>query len=359
MAIIVGTDFSEASARAAELGVELARTFEDGVVIAHVFEPPVEDPLSLSTDIRVYEKRMQEDAGSRLEKEAGALRSQGVEVTQRFQVGAPHEALVALGRELPARMLVLGTHGRGAVGRALFGSVAQRVLLADEADCPEAADLPFLERDVRNVVGDIPGEGAVEVRLEPVWGERSRRLAEVAEARGADLLVVGTHQRRGPGHRWTPSTAEVVARVGQTPVLAVPAPASAAAERSVAAIRSVLVATDFSEAGNHAIPFAYGLVNAPGGVVHLCHAVGNGSPAQAEIPVRLRALVPIDATQRGIATRLEVISGPVLPRLAELAHRLDVDAVCVGSRGRERGSVAKALMQQAGKPVLVVPAPLD
>ena len=51
-----------------------------------------------------------------------------VPYTVRWVVGAPAEEIVrAAGRD-KAQMIVMGTHGHGAVGRAILGSVAQKVV---------------------------------------------------------------------------------------------------------------------------------------------------------------------------------------------------------------------------------------
>lgn len=46
-------------------------------------------------------------------------------------VGSPTKELLAAAIRQKAQLIVMGTHGRGLVGRALMGSVAQRVV----ADC--------------------------------------------------------------------------------------------------------------------------------------------------------------------------------------------------------------------------------
>lgn len=46
-------------------------------------------------------------------------------------VGSPAKELLAAATRQGAQLIVMGTHGRGLVGRALMGSVAQRVV----ADC--------------------------------------------------------------------------------------------------------------------------------------------------------------------------------------------------------------------------------
>jgi nucleotide-binding universal stress UspA family protein len=48
--------------------------------------------------------------------------------------GVPHEEIVALAEAERADLVVIGTHGRGGLGRAVLGSVADRVVRL--APCP-------------------------------------------------------------------------------------------------------------------------------------------------------------------------------------------------------------------------------
>jgi nucleotide-binding universal stress UspA family protein len=48
--------------------------------------------------------------------------------------GVPHQEIVALARDERADLIVIGTHGRGGINRALLGSVADRVVRL--APCP-------------------------------------------------------------------------------------------------------------------------------------------------------------------------------------------------------------------------------
>jgi len=102
---------------------------------------PVDSPDALSTgfgrhagpapaagheDAAVAEARRQLDA------EAAAL---GIEDAQRTVVlGAAGPAICALAEELPASVIVIGSHGRGGLRRAMLGSVSDH--LVRRAACP-------------------------------------------------------------------------------------------------------------------------------------------------------------------------------------------------------------------------------
>ena len=58
--------------------------------------------------------------------------TQDVEISGVLRAGIPDEEICRLADELGADMIVIGTHARGAVARALLGSVAQRVVRASK-----------------------------------------------------------------------------------------------------------------------------------------------------------------------------------------------------------------------------------
>jgi len=143
-------------------------------------------------------------------------------------------------------------------------------------------------------------------------------------------------------------------------------------------ILTVLAPTDLSAIGNAAVPHAYALLRATGGVVELCHvheyAIPDPSYAyalpdrlsaadRAALVAQLRALVPAEAEELGITTHVSVIDGgKTAETIVAAAERLNVDAISLGSHGRGGvakallGSVADAVVRQAHRPVLVVPA---
>src|SRR6185436_15381482 len=142
-------------------------------------------------------------------------------------------------------------------------------------------------------------------------------------------------------------------------------------------ILTVLAPTDLSDIGNAAIPHAYALLRATGGVVELCFVAEHGLPhpayvydlpdrltaaERAQIEKQLRALVPADAAGLGITTHVSVIDGgKPAETIVAAAERLNVDAISIGSHGRSGvaraviGSVAEAVVCGARRPVLIVP----
>jgi nucleotide-binding universal stress UspA family protein len=105
-------------------------------VLLHVLvETPLysEGPLSGHRTREVYKA-----AAAWAEKElagwARGAHDAGLTVRTVVKTGAPHDVIVAVATELGADLIVLGTHGRGGINRALLGSVADRVVRL--AACP-------------------------------------------------------------------------------------------------------------------------------------------------------------------------------------------------------------------------------
>jgi nucleotide-binding universal stress UspA family protein len=232
---------------------------------------------------------------------------------------------------------------------------------------PDADVERLLERDVAAMVGNVDGEGEVRFRTYLALGRLADHLAELADAERADLVVVGTHHRRGPARLWSVSSG--VLHLGHVSVATVPtSPGTLLGPEGLPEVRRVLVATDLSETTGWTVAFAYALLARGGGDVHLLHVVQapgreeERSDADAELARRLRALAPAAAELEGIATHVEIVHGTVVAGICAAAERLGADVVCVGSRGESAvkgllGSAVAAVLRECARPVLVVRPP--
>ncbi len=113
--VLVSTDFSQSAERAAELATSLAACAGGTLTAMAVADA-------------------QDDARERLASivDSAAERVRVAEPVVR--TGAPGEAIAAEARESGATCLVVGTHGRGALGEAFLGSVS--MYLVRSAPCP-------------------------------------------------------------------------------------------------------------------------------------------------------------------------------------------------------------------------------
>jgi nucleotide-binding universal stress UspA family protein len=217
-------------------------------------------------------------------------------------------------------------------------------------------------------------------RIEPHLGRVGDGLAGLAAEVHADLLVVGSRGRPALERFWDGSVARQALHAAAMSVACVPAP-SAAGVTVVPRLKTVLAATDFSEIGNGAIPLAYAAAS-PGATVHLLHVVDPGRPhldahgvfqpnlsettleAMNAAEKRLAELVPTDASGKGVSTRVHALAAEdAWQAICQLAERLSVDVICLGTHGRTGlakaalGSVAARVLANSRRPLLLTRAP--
>jgi nucleotide-binding universal stress UspA family protein len=73
-------------------------------------------------------EKIRKDAEEYLRSVAAGLRGRGVRVTVQVRFGDAVAGILAGAREVDADLIAMSTHGRGGLGRLLFGSVAEAVL---------------------------------------------------------------------------------------------------------------------------------------------------------------------------------------------------------------------------------------
>jgi nucleotide-binding universal stress UspA family protein len=134
--IVVPTDFSACAEEAWVLAQRLARAVGAELVLVHVL---VETALYDETPFTMERVRNVHEAARRwaqetLDKRAAKAKGEGLNVRVALRTGAPYQEIVDLVTDERADLVVIGTHGRGGVGRALLGSVADRVVRM--APCP-------------------------------------------------------------------------------------------------------------------------------------------------------------------------------------------------------------------------------
>jgi nucleotide-binding universal stress UspA family protein len=128
--LLVAHDFDETSERALDEAIDIARKLAAKVIVAHVYSVPFYSFPDGSSLIPSAEEaaRISEAAQRHLDNVIARRQAAGVEVQGILRAGVPEQELCQLADEVGADLLVIGTHARGAIGRALLGSVAQRVV---------------------------------------------------------------------------------------------------------------------------------------------------------------------------------------------------------------------------------------
>jgi universal stress protein A len=134
--ILVPTDFSPCAEAAWDFAQRLARSTGAELVLLHVLvETPLysEMPWTMGHVKEVY-------AGARkwveetLEAWVARARASGLSARAALREGVPYREVVTAVAAEQADLVVIGTHGRGGIDRALLGSVADRVVRS--APCP-------------------------------------------------------------------------------------------------------------------------------------------------------------------------------------------------------------------------------
>lgn len=129
--ILVGTDFSLCAARAFEIAVSLAASQGAKVHLLHVLVEPIQafDVAGALPYLDVTtQKEWEEATKKRLARTVASAEKRGVPATSEIVWGRPSDALVEAAKKMKASLIVLGTHGRGAIEKLLIGSTAERVL---------------------------------------------------------------------------------------------------------------------------------------------------------------------------------------------------------------------------------------
>lgn len=129
----MATDFSETSEHALEIATSFAQSFGASLHLLHVIPDPYAQPWAVEATgsaIPDLLKTWETEAGTRLDR----LKPAGLESQAAVRVGNPYHEIVEYATEHGIDLVVIGTHGRGAIGHMLLGSVAEKVVR--KAPCP-------------------------------------------------------------------------------------------------------------------------------------------------------------------------------------------------------------------------------
>ena len=228
-----------------------------------------------------------------------------------------------------------------------------------------------LERDLHKKVRDQIGDDSVEVIVRPYFGDPGPCIVEIATEKKAQLIAVGTHQRHGLHRLAQFSISREVLHQSAINVICVPVTASFdAREAHIPDFHRVLVATDFSDLGNAAIPFACAAC-CIGGLVKIIHVAPPrvhpkrhaGAGWSSDYREQLRALIPNETGARCQPPVVEVLEDrDVAKAICTEAQRFGADVVCIASHGLGasqalHGSVPKAVLKRLRRPLLVIRRP--
>lgn len=187
----------------------------------------------------------------------------------------------------------------------------------------------------------------------------------------ADMLVVGTHARKGVARVVLGSVAESLYKRAPCPVAVV-----RKFDRSSGTFGPLVAPTDFSEGANHAVQAAALLARTLGVRLTVLHVLPEALPPKGEEgpEARRRAAETLrrnaEARLRSLAESLRLkpeqvdlalVTGVDAAEIVHMGKEIDAGCIVVGTRGLSGlprvllGSVTDQVLREAPCPVLVVP----
>lgn len=150
--ILVATDFSDTASSAVAQAAKLAAGAGAKLTLLHVIYAEKINETLLGLDAMEYLTRavssplethyspseaidrLREAAQAKLDAAAAAIAEPRPTIATAVGDGRPSDEVLKFAHENGVDLIVLGTHGRGAIGKALLGSVADHVIRL--AECP-------------------------------------------------------------------------------------------------------------------------------------------------------------------------------------------------------------------------------
>jgi nucleotide-binding universal stress UspA family protein len=128
--IVAAVDFSNATTGVLEAAVKITRAFGSSLHLLHVLEPePSYTAYGFTPDefpaIHLFQEEARKRATARLQEVLAKVADDVPEATVHLAEGSPLHALLDYTHTVGADLVILGSHGHGAVAALLLGSVAE------------------------------------------------------------------------------------------------------------------------------------------------------------------------------------------------------------------------------------------
>ena len=127
--ILVATDFSLAAETALDHALALASKLGAKVYLLHAYQLPIvgfpDGALLPTADIA---SRIISWAEKQLADSVASRKESSVELVPILKQADPREAVLEAVQDVSADLVIMGTHGRTGIARALIGSVAESVV---------------------------------------------------------------------------------------------------------------------------------------------------------------------------------------------------------------------------------------
>ena len=127
--ILVPTDFTEPSEHALDWAIHVASRLGSSITLLHAYELPIVG-LPDATLIAPAEvaSRLADASRKALDQTLERRKDSGVPIAALLREGVAWEEINRVADEIDADLVVVGTHGRKGLARALLGSTAEKVV---------------------------------------------------------------------------------------------------------------------------------------------------------------------------------------------------------------------------------------
>jgi len=152
---MLATDGSPTAADATKVAIEVAGALGAPLLVVSCWEVAYEPVIGFAPIVPDLDRIGREQAETVGEAAAGAAREAGLSAMVLVRQGDPGREICAIASDRDVRLIVVGTHGWGAVRRFVFGSVSTAVL--------HHAHRPVLVVPNSQVAVEVNGLGRAEV----------------------------------------------------------------------------------------------------------------------------------------------------------------------------------------------------
>jgi len=257
-------------------------------------------------------------------------------------------------------------------------TVLHASLLYEEGSHPEREEVPFglldapepriAEAMARQLGSDLDGEPRVQ-RVQARGLTAGRTILEYVRAHTPDLLIMGTHGRRGFKRWLMGSVAEEVVRFSPCPVLTL----KDAWKGSLAEIGRILVPLDFSLASRPALRFAAELAATFDASLELLHVIqpppypevyawSTSDDFYRDAELKSRELIARLLKESGtsLPATVHTVTGYPAHEILQVARSRSVDLILMAHLGMTRmagrplGSVTEHVVRASPQPVLTL-----
>ncbi len=158
--ILAPVDFSAATPPVLKSAAQLARAFQAKVVIVHVIRPTV-IANTFSPEVAELQMEAQNDESKQSLYWERTLQNEGVAVEISEPYGDPATCIHEEAKRLGADLIVIGSHGHGAIYDLLIGSTAARLL--KKSPCPVLV-VPISDPSPAKFADEVATETAAPIR---------------------------------------------------------------------------------------------------------------------------------------------------------------------------------------------------